>query len=436
MNEEDNPYSPGAGARPPELAGRDAIIHRAEVTIKRAKAAKAPKSFILLGLRGVGKTVLLNEFEQIAERNDCQAVLFEADDQGDLAQQLTPQLHQLLLKLSRIAMAGHGLKRAFGLLQGFASVFKVKHGDIEFGIAEPVTGNIVLDLTEILVSIGEAAAARKTAAVLLVDEIHTLNQQDMSALIMALHKISQKQLPVLLFGGGLPQLAKLAGQSKTYAERLFNYPRVERLDAQSARAAIIEPARALSVKYDKNAVSHIIKVTEGYPFFLQLWGSHAWQAAPSSPIKLEHAKLATKHAIKELDEGIFNSRFERLTERQAEYARALAEAGGDGAKSADVASILGMTVHEAAGVRDELIKKGMAYSAKRGLIAFTAPLFDDYMKRKMPDFRAKTSPKPATKKPATKKPAAKKRASKKPASKKPRKARKKKVNNGRQGSLF
>lgn len=418
MNEEDNPYNPSAGARPPELAGRDDIIRRAEVAIKRTIARKASKSFILLGLRGVGKTVLLNEFEQLAERLGCQTILFEADDSRSLAEQLTPQLHQLLLKLNRIAMVGHNLTRAFGLLQGFASIFKVKHGDLEIGVAEPVTGDLVLDLTEVLLAVADAAAARKTAAVILVDEVHTLKEGDLSALMMALHKISQRQLPLIIVGGGLPQLAKLAGDAKSYAERLFDYPQVDRLDDKSARNALVEPARALNVEYEKAALNHIIKETAGYPFFLQLWGSHAWAAAPSSPIKLAHAKMATQRATKQLDEGIFNSRWERLTERQRQYARALAELGGEPAKSGDVAAVLGMSVNEVAPVRDELIKKGMAYSPKRGFIAFTAPLFDDFMRRKMPDFEsaAKTSPRQDTPKAPKQKP--------------------KKVPGGKQGSLF
>lgn len=431
MKEEDNPYNPSAGARPPELAGRDEIIKRAEITIKRSVARKASKSFILLGLRGVGKTVLLNEFEQIAERNKCQTILFEADDKRTLAEQLTPQLHQLLLKLSRIAMVGHNLTRAFGLLQGFASIFKVKHGETEIGVAEPVTGDLTLDLTEVLLAVADAAAARKTAAVILLDEVHSLNETDLGALMMALHKISQRQLPLLLIGGGLPQLAKLAGDAKSYAERLFDYPTVERLDDQSARNALVEPARQLNVVYEDAALDHIIKETAGYPFFLQLWGSHAWEVAPKSPITFAHAKITTQRALKQLDEGIFNSRWERLTERQRQYARALAELGGDPAKSSDVAELLGMTVNDAAPIRDELIKKGMAYSPNRGYIAFSAPLFDGFMRRRMPNFE-KIEDKLAAKKPPRKKPAAK--ASLKKPAKRP--TAKKRSPSGSQGSLL
>jgi hypothetical protein len=275
------------------------------------------------------------------------------------------------------------------LLQGFASAFKVKYGDAEFGVAEPVTGDLILDLTDVLVAVGEAAAARETAAILLIDEVHTLNRTDLGALIMAMHKISQRQLPVLLFGAGLPQLAKIAGDAKTYAERLFDYPAITRLDSASAKKALTEPARALKVKFNQDAIKHILEATDGYPFFLQLWGSEVWDIAGRSPIRLADARKATKSAIRILDEGTFNLRYERLTDRQRQYARALAEMGPEPARSGIVAAVLGMNVNEAAPVRDELIKKGMMYSPERGLVAFTMPLFDDFLRRKMPGFKAK-----------------------------------------------
>ncbi len=389
MDHEDNPYNPGAGARPPELAGREGVVKKAQLTIKRTLSGKAPKSLMLLGLRGVGKTVLLNEIEQIAENLKCQTVLFEVDGDRSLAEQLTPQLHHVLLKLSRIQHAGHSLKRAMGLLQGFASKFKIKYGDAEFAVAEPVTGDLIIDLTEIFMAVGQAAAARKTAVVICVDEVHTLNKTDLGALIMALHRMSQRQLPVLLFGAGLPQLAKLAGDAKSYAERLFDYPAVTRLNAKDAERALTAPVKALKVKYNQDAIRHIIKATDGYPFFIQLWGSEAWDVAPKSPIRLADAKKASVNAIRILDEGTFNLRFERLTQRQRQYARALAEFGAEPARSGEVAKLLGMTVNEAAPVRDELIKKGMMYSPERGLVSFTMPLFDDFLRRKLPKWKGK-----------------------------------------------
>lgn len=397
MDPRNNPYNPGAGAPPPELAGRNGLIEQARLTIERTKAGKAAKSAILLGLRGVGKTVLLNEFEQMAEAAGCQTAMFEADPDKPLAAQLAPQLHRILLRLDRVKRAGHELNNAFGVLRGFASAFKVQLGDLEFGLAtQPATGDLTIDLTDLVVAIGEAADKRDTAAVVLIDEVQYVSKADLGALIMALHKISQRQLPFLLFGGGLPQLAKLAGDAKSYAERLFDYPPIGQLDEASARLAIAAPAEREQVSYTEEALAFILQQTDRYPFFLQVWGSHCWEAAPSSPIRLEHAKIASVRAIEALDQGIFNVRLARLTDRQKTYARAMAELGPEPANSTDVAEALGLSVSQAAPIRDELIKKGMAYAPERGLIGFTVPKFDEFMRRKMPD-----PPGPKAKKGAT-----------------------------------
>jgi hypothetical protein len=203
---------------------------------------------------------------------------------------------------------------------------------------------------------------------------------------MSLHKISQRQLPLLFFGAGLPQLAKLAGEAKSYAERLFDYPEIDRLDEKSARAALVEPAKRESVAYEKAALDIILKETYGYPFFLQVWGSHIWEIAPSSPFTADHAKMATNRAISALDGGFFKVRLDRLTNRQQDYARAMAEIAPSPATSTTVAKVLGLTVKQAAPIRDELIKKGIAYSPRRGLVAFTVPKFDEFLKRRIPDF--------------------------------------------------
>ncbi|HCK83245.1 MAG TPA: AAA family ATPase [Hyphomonadaceae bacterium] len=379
-----NPYSPGAGAPPPELAGREGVLESAGNAIVRAKAGRAPKALMVLGLRGVGKTVLLNEFEKIAEANGSQTALVEAVANQSLAEMLTPQLQRILLKLNRLQRVGHELQRAFGLLRSFASVFKVRVGELEFGASnEPVTGDLSLDLTDLFVAIGEAAKARNTVIAILIDEVQYLTQEDLSALIVALHKISQRRLPLVFFGAGLPQLAKLAGDAKSYAERLFEYPPIGPLDSESARRALVEPARSEGAEFSDDALEHILEQTRGYPFFLQVWGAHAWDAAKLTPINAADAKAATTRAIAGLDEGIFKSRFERMTERQRQYARAMAEFGAGPANSTAVAELLGMNVKQAGPVRDELIKKGMAYSPNRGDVAFTIPLFDEFMRRRM-----------------------------------------------------
>jgi hypothetical protein len=340
----------------------------------------------MLGLRGVGKTVLLNEFERLAESAHCQTAMFETDPDKPLASQLAPQLHRILLRLDRVKKAGADMQNAFGVLRSFASAFKVQLGDLEFGLAaQPATGDLTIDLTDLFVAIGEAADRRDSAVVILIDEIQYISKTDLSALIMALHKISQRQLPFLLFGGGLPQLAKLAGDAKSYAERLFDYPPIGPLDNESARKAVSAPAEREKVRYTDEALDFIIAQTGRYPFFLQVWGAHCWEAAPASPITLEHAKIASERAIAALDEGIFKVRLARLTERQKAYARVMAELGSEPANSSDVARMLGLSLSQAAPIRDELVKKGMAYSPERGLIGFTVPKFDEFMRRAMPN---------------------------------------------------
>jgi cysteinyl-tRNA synthetase len=214
--------------------------------------------------------------------------------------------------------------------------------------------------------------------------VQYVTKNDLSALMMALHKISQRQLPLLLFGAGLPQLARLAGEAKSYAERLFDFLEIDRLDANSARVALAEPAKRESVVYEDDALDIILEETEGYPFFLQVWGSCAWEVAPSSPITAAHVKTATKRAVEALDKGFFKVRIDRLTDRQQQYARAMAELGPSPANSTAVAKVLGMTVKQAAPIRDEVIKKGVAYSPSRGLVSFTVPKFDEFMKRTIP----------------------------------------------------
>lgn len=387
-----NPYNPGAGVPPPELAGRDHLVEIARVAIARAKAGRPAKSAVMLGLRGVGKTVLLNAFEAIAEEEGCQTALIEIDPSTPLAQQLAPQMQHILHRLDRMKKAGAELQKAFGALRAFASMFKATVGDVDFGFAvTPATGDLSIDLTDLLVAIADAAKKRDTAVILLIDEIQYLQKDDLSALIMAMHKLAQRQLPLLLFGGGLPQLAKLAGDAKSYAERLFDYPPIGPLDDAGAKLALSAPAEREGVKYAKDALDYVVAQTGGYPFFLQVWGSHCWDAAQKSPITLADAKRASETAIAALDEGIFKVRLARLTERQKSYARAMAEFGAEPVNSSDVANALGLSLSQAAPIRDELIKKGMAYSPERGLIGFTVPKFDEYMRRAMPASKRKAA---------------------------------------------
>lgn len=382
MNPIENPYTPGAGAPPPELAGRTTILKQAEFALKRTLYHKPAKSQILLGLRGVGKTVLLNRINQIAESEGCQTAIFEADPDHTLPELLTQQLQRLLLKLDRRKKAGEDIQSAFRLLRGFASAFKVKVGEFEVGLTnEVVTGDLSIDLTDLLVAIGEAAKRRNTAAILLIDEMQFLVKKDLSALIIALHKISQNRLPLLFFGAGLPQLAKLTGDAKSYSERLFDFPEVDKLDKKSAIQALVKPVRDEGIEYDSEALDLVLKETDGYPYFLQVWGSHIWEVADSSPITTDNVSKATSRALKSLDMSFFKVRVERLTERQLNYVLAMTAIEKLPANSTDVARILGISVSQAAPLRDELIRKGMAYSPKRGLVTFSVPKFKEYIQR-------------------------------------------------------
>ena len=386
-----NPYNPGAGVPPPELAGRDMLIEQARVAIVRAKAGRPAKSTIMLGLRGVGKTVLLNAFEDIADQQGCQTALLEIEPDKPLAQQLAPQLQHILHRLDRMKKTGADLQRAFSTLRAFGAMFKASIGDIDFSLAgEPATGDLAIDLTDLFVAIAEAAKKRETAIVLLIDEIQYLQKGDLGALIMALHKIAQRQLPLLMFGGGLPQLAKLAGDAKSYAERLFDYPPIGPLDDAGARRALTAPAEREDVVYTADALDFIVDQTGRYPFFLQVWGAHCWETATKSPIGLADARRASAAATAALDEGIFKVRLARLTDRQKAYARAMAQFGAEPVNSSEVANALGLSLSQAAPIRDELVKKGMAYSPERGLVGFTVPKFDEYLRRVMPDAPAQT----------------------------------------------
>lgn len=392
MDRARNPFAPGAGNQPPELAGRDKIIEDARVALERILKGRSDRGHLLLGLRGVGKTVLLNRIENLAEELNYHVVLIEAPEEKSIAELLTPRLKNILVKLSRHERAKDLAKKALGVLRGFAGAFKVTVGGVELevgpeaGVAD--SGDLEIDLPELLLSVGRAAQAAGTGIAILIDEVQYLSGPDLSALIVAMHRVSQKNLPVILFGAGLPQIAKLAGDAKSYAERLFRYPPVDRLDERAAVAAIEKPLRTEAADIMPEAVRHIYERTHGYPYFLQEWGYHSWDAAPASPITLADVEVASIDATNRLDEDFFRVRFDRLTDREKDYMRAMAALGPGSHRSGDIAGALGIPVRSAGPLRDSLIKKGMIYSEKHGRNAFTVPMFDDYMRRAMPEWTA------------------------------------------------
>jgi hypothetical protein len=385
-----NPYAPGAGSPPPELAGRDKLRDDVRIAIARIRAGRSAKSLMLVGLRGVGKTVLLDRLRLDADSAGIFTVRAETPEKRSLPALLAPQLRQLLLRLSRIEKAKHLATRGLQALAGFAKSLKIKYDDIEVGFDyEPEAGladngDLEGDLTAVLEQVGIAASKANTAAVLFLDELQYLEEEQFGALIAALHRCAQQQLPVTVVGAGLPQLLALAGNAKSYAERLFDFPFIGALAPSDAREALIKPAHAQDVEFEDEAVEEILRLTHGYPYFLQEWGKHSWDAAPTSPITRDDVLGATQLAIAALDESFFRMRFDRTAPKEKDYLRAMAELGSGPHRSGDIAQMLQKAVNTVAPLRQNLIAKGMIWSPAHGDTAFTVPLFDEFMKRIMP----------------------------------------------------
>jgi len=388
LNRARNPFAPGAGHQPPELAGRDRIVDDVSVALERIMRGRSDRGHLLLGLRGVGKTVLLNRIERLALERGYHVALIEAPEEKPLAALLLPRLRAILVKLSRQERAKALAMHALGVVRSFASAFKVTLAGMEIevspeeGVAD--SGDLETDLPELLLVVGEAAAAAGVGVAILIDEVQYLSPTDFGALIVAMHRVSQRNRPVVLFGAGLPQIARLAGDAKSYAERLFRYPPVDRLDERAAEAAIRKPIEEEGATIDPEAVRLICERTQGYPYFLQEWGYHSWDTAPASPISVADVEAASVDARTRLDEDFFRVRFDRLTDREKDYMRAMAELGPGPHRSGDIAGTLKIELQSAAPLRDALIKKGMIYSEQHGRNAFTVPMFDDFMRRAMP----------------------------------------------------
>jgi hypothetical protein len=392
MDPRKNPYAPGAGTIPPELAGRDEIIERAAISLDRCRSGLSSRGLLMVGLRGVGKTVLLTRISQETEARGFAVVSVETPERRSLPALLIPPLRTALLKLDRIAAAGKLGKRALRVLGGFVGAMKLNYQDVEFGIdlgqemGVADSGDLESDLIDLFAEIGAAAKEKSTALVLFIDELQYVEEKQFAALIMALHKSAQKQLPITMIGAGLPQLVGLAGRAKSYAERFFEYPEIGPLTLTAAKEALEGPAAKLNVKFEKEALSEILLQTKAYPYFLQEWGKHSWQCAKQSPITREDVRLATETAISELDASFFRVRFDRLTPGEKRYLRAMAELGPGPHRSGDIAELLGKEVSAVAPTRATLIGKGMIYSPSHGDNSFTVPLFDGYLKRVIPKF--------------------------------------------------
>ncbi len=390
MNPVLNPYAPGAGSQPPELAGRDRLLEQVRVAIARLRIGRHAKSVVMVGLRGVGKTVLLDRMRSDAEGAGNFTVRAETPQNRSLPAVLAPQLRLVLLRLSAVDRARHFSEQGLRALAGFVKAFKLKFNDIEVGIdMEPElgladNGDLESDLAALLEQVGKAAQKAETAVILFIDEIQYIQEDQFAALITALHRCSQANLPLTVVGAGLPQLRGLAGEAKSYAERLFDFPTVGPLSDVDARLAIVKPALEEKVHFDEDAVISILASTQGYPYFLQEWGKHAWDVAAASPVTVHDVTLASIQAIAALDESFFRVRFDQLTPKEKKYLRGMAELGNGPHRSGDIAAALGKTVNSLATVRQNLIGKGMLWSQSHGDTAFTVPLFDQFLKRIMP----------------------------------------------------
>jgi hypothetical protein len=332
---------------------------------------------------------LLNRIFTQAHTEGYTAELVEAREDKPLPALLAPSLRKILFSLDVIENVSDKVKRGFRVLGSFIKGLKAKVGEIEFGLDTEAgtadSGDLEADLSDLFLAIGEAAQDRRTAVALCIDELQYLSELELSALIMAIHKINQRNLPLIVVGAGLPLIVGLSGKSKSYAERLFDFPTVDRLRDEDARSALRSPVLSMGVDFEDTAIEEIIQATQGYPYFLQQWGHEAWNIAPQSPISLSVVSQATASAIRKLDEGFFRVRFDRLTTREKQYLRALAGLGSGPQRSGDVAEVLGVKPQSVAPIRSSVIKKGMIYSPSYGDTTFTVHLFDEFMIRTMPD---------------------------------------------------
>lgn len=384
-----NPFSPGAGSPPPELVGRDNIFEKSRVLLGRTRLGKAEKSLILIGLRGVGKTVLLNEIEKQAQDENYKTIFLEVHEGKDFSVMLAPQLRTLLFRLNVKENLKEKVRYGLSVLKSFANSIKMKYADFEIGLdidpklGEADSGDLEIDLPNLFVAVAEAAKACDQAIALLVDEIQYLSEKELSSLIMAMHKIQQKQLPFIFVGAGLPILTRLAGESKSYAERLFDFPEIGKLENVDAIKALAAPVKKEGASFKKDAMNEIIHMTQGYPYFIQEWGYQAWNASNDTVISLEDVEEATKSVIPRLDMNFFRVRFDRLTPGEKRFLKAMADLGAGPYKTGDIAEALNVKISSIGPNRARLISKGMIYSPSYGEMDFSVPLFDEFLKRVM-----------------------------------------------------
>lgn len=386
-----NPYTPNAGAEPQAIVGRDPQLESFELLLARIEAGRTEQSMIITGLRGVGKTVLLGQFHTMALSREWVVVELEAskNDESSFRRDFATRLRSALFELSPKAKWTDRFKHAASVLKSFT--ISVDSGgtwtaglDIEAAEGFADHADLALDLTDVLLAVGQAAAERGRGVVLLLDEIQFLNKQQLEAVIEALHKMVQRKLPITLVGAGLPQIAELAGDAKSYAERLFKFPAIGVLSPEDAKAALVRPAEEEGVHYTDDALSEAVAITGGYPYFLQELGYAVWTVAEGPVITRDDIVTAQPAYEAKLDESFFRVRLDRATELQRAYLRAMAQLGPEAQKASDVADVMGRTSQNLGPTRAELINMGLLYTPEHGYAAFTVPHFDKFILRAIP----------------------------------------------------
>jgi hypothetical protein len=391
-----NPYNPGAGTRPPALVGREAEISAMDVALQRLLRGRNGRSQLLTGLRGVGKTVLLNEFEDLALGRGYFHEHIEVNEDGSLAPLLASALRRVLLAMDAKKRIGAAIYRALGVLKAFT--LRIPGGpelgiDVEAVAGPADSGNLSADLSGLFLELGEVARHHDTGILLTIDELHYVDMPTMTALIVGLHRASQLALPITIVGAGLPTLASVTGEAKTYAERMFTFPRIGSLTIEQATEALEAPAADDGVSWDPDGLALVLEVTACFPYFLQEFGKAAWDAAEGpARISLADVERSVPVAVAELDDGFFRVRTGSTSSSERTYLRAMAELGPGPVRSADVARLLAKSPQGVGPVRDGLIRKALCYSPRHGEIAFTVPLFDQYMKRRLQGGRSWLAP--------------------------------------------
>jgi hypothetical protein len=380
-----NPFAPGAGSRPPELAGRDPILEAAKISCGRAIKGRSSRSIMLLGLRGTGKTVLLNEIGKIAESEGLLVSKLEAPEGERLPRLIYPELRRVMRSLSGLESAKQIATRGLRGLRNFASIFKIEIAGAEVGVEpEPGladSGDLQYDLPALFEMVGRAAQASGRGWILLIDEVQYLSEPDLSALIVSIHRMAQEGLPVIMVGAGLPQVARLAGEAKSYAERLFSYPKVGALNPESAAQAVEKPIIDEDGTIDPEALKAIALRTQGYPFFLQEWASATWNNAEGPAISLDDVNVSYTETLALLDAGFFRVRIDRLTKAEIQFVKTMSEMGDGPYAMADIAKAMDRTQQSLGPMRANIIAKGMIYSTDHGYLDFTVPLFAEFMRR-------------------------------------------------------